>query len=116
MPSIKDVAKEAGVSTATVSRTFTTPSLINEHTHKRVMEAARQLNYQPGRLRAPRGQSRQTSKTRDAIGFQFFAAEPGDTLQSNMFYAPVLSGAQNEADKQGLHLLLHTTDRRRFVE
>lgn len=119
MASIRDVAKEAGVSPATVSRAFTTPDLINEETHKRVMEAARLLDYRPPRLRAAaRARTAAVRRpvappVRDAIGFQFFSATStaGDTLASNTFYAPVLSGAQAEASALGLHLLVHTTDR-----
>lgn len=110
MSSIHEVAKQAGVSTATVSRTFSSPDLINEQTQKRVLEVAKRLNYQPRRQRTLA--ARTLSPITDAIGFQFFAAEATDTLSSNHFYAPVLSGAQAEAASLGLHLLLHTTDRR----
>jgi Transcriptional regulators len=130
MASIRDVAKEAGVSPATVSRTFTSPSLLNEETQKRVLDAARRLNYQPPRLRparistprrgAPRNGDAEfrsgDAVPRDAIGFQFFAANPGDPLFSNNFYAPVLAGAQAEASALGLHLLVHTTDRHQVAQ
>lgn len=116
MPSINDVAKKAGVSTATVSRTFSAPGLINEQTQKRVLEAARQLNYQPRRLRLARSSVNSAATQRDAIGFQFFAAAPSDSLLSNSFYAPVLAGAQAEASALGMHLLLHTTDRHQFSQ
>ena len=115
MASIRDVAREAGVSPATVSRTFTSPGLINEQTQKRVLAVANQLNYFPPRLRTPRAKSTtaipRMSQPHNAIGFQFFAAEQNDTLGSNTFYAPVLAGAQAEAATLGLHLLVHTTDR-----
>jgi LacI family repressor for deo operon, udp, cdd, tsx, nupC, and nupG len=111
VPSINDVARLAGVSTATVSRTFREPSLINAQTQKRVLDVARELNYEPRRARAPRKSSREQTAVATAIGFQFFASSPGDALLSNMFYAPVLAGAQAEAAAQGLHLLIHATDR-----
>jgi DNA-binding LacI/PurR family transcriptional regulator len=128
MASIRDVAKEAGVSPATVSRTFTTPGLINAQTQQRVLAAARQLDYSPPRLRAPRlapspirgltSRDHASSLLRptpsvDAIGFQFFSAttSPYDTLATNTFYTPVLFGAQAETARLGLHLLMHTTDR-----
>lgn len=103
----------AGVSTATVSRTFSAPNLINAQTQERVLEAAKQLDYQPrrGRVSVP-ALNRRVGTAADAIGFQFFAAVPGDVLISNTFYAPVLAGAQAEASLLGMHLLLHTTDRR----
>ena len=57
MANIRDVARAAGVSPATVSRTFATPNLINAQTQKRVMEIARQLNYRPPRLRSAKGET-----------------------------------------------------------
>ena len=52
----------------------------------------------------------------DTIGFQFFAAtdDPYDTLITNNFYAPILSGAQAEASDLGVNLLVSTTTRNRF--
>lgn len=44
---IQKVAKEAGVSVATVSRTFNYPDQVSEKTRLRVQEAAAQLNYFP---------------------------------------------------------------------
>ena len=119
MANIRDVARAAGVSPATVSRTFATPNLINAQTQKRVIEIARQLNYRPPRLRSakvgvPAAKSvSATVSARDAIGFQFFTAtdSPYDTLAGNNFYGPVFAGAMEEASNLGLHLLVHTTNR-----
>jgi len=47
MSRIKDVAKVAGVSTATVSRVLANHSRVKEETRRRVMEAVEQLNYRP---------------------------------------------------------------------
>ncbi|MES2461898.1 MAG: LacI family DNA-binding transcriptional regulator [Armatimonadota bacterium] len=118
MANIRDVAMAAGVSPATVSRTFTTPNLINANTQKRVIEVARQMNYRHPRLRNARSSGTAAGtpaavSTRDAIGFQFFSAtdSPYDTLAGNTFYAPVFAGAMEEASSLGLHLLVHTTTR-----
>ena len=43
--SIQDVAEQAGVSIATVSRTFTLPDKVLPETRKKVLEAARELDY-----------------------------------------------------------------------
>lgn len=125
MPSIQDVAEKAGVSVATVSRSFRTPELLTEETKRRVVEAARQLNYTPRRTRAAgtagEGGAADSAEggagreAPDAIGFQFLADRPTDTLQSNTFYAPMLMGAQEAAAEAGLHLLVHTTDRHRLA-
>jgi LacI family transcriptional regulator len=118
MANIRDVARAAGVSPATVSRTFAAPNLINVQTQKRVIEIARQLNYRPPRLRSAKGDAvaKSTSaavSARDAVGFQFFTAtdSPYDTLSGNTFYASVFAGAMEEASALGLHLLVHTTSR-----
>ncbi len=119
MASIHEVAKKAGVSTATVSRTFSAPDLISQETRGRVLEAARVLNYRPRGSRAPLPEldtwdlsGPVPEAARDYIGFQFFSAEPEDTLSTNAFYLPMLSGAQSEAANLGMHLLLHESDRR----
>ncbi len=44
-PTIKDVAKVARVSTATVSRTLKRPELVSPETRNRVLEAVRESNY-----------------------------------------------------------------------
>jgi len=117
MNSIREVAKQAGVSAATVSRAFNTPELISETTHKRVLEAADRLDYRPLRARVrkagPAAQAAAPAET--FIGFQFFSASPGDLLQANAFYAPILAGAQAEASALGMHLLVHTTDRHQLA-
>lgn len=119
MNSIREVAKQAGVSTATVSRAFNTPELISPPTHKRVLEVADRLNYRPLRARARRGEA--VSRTAVAplaeafIGFQFFGANSYDLPQANPFYAPLLAAAQQEAASRGLHLLVSTTDRHQLA-
>ncbi len=45
-PTIKDVAKLAKVSPATVSRTLQQPNIVAEETRKRIFKAIKQLNYQ----------------------------------------------------------------------
>ncbi|MBC7806216.1 MAG: LacI family DNA-binding transcriptional regulator, partial [Akkermansiaceae bacterium] len=122
MSSIREVAKHAGVSPATVSRAFGTPSLINEHTKMRVFASARTLEYHPPRLSGSSTKSGTQVRNRselllpDTIGFQFFTLTENsfDTLSANTFYAPVLSGAQAEASELGINLLVHTTSRHRL--
>lgn len=47
MPTIRDVAKEAGVSISTVSRVLNNEDIVNEETKKKVLEATEKLNYSP---------------------------------------------------------------------
>lgn len=46
-PTLDDVARQAGVSTATVSRCLNTPDRVVERTRQRVMSAVEQLGYTP---------------------------------------------------------------------
>ncbi|MBC8135364.1 MAG: LacI family DNA-binding transcriptional regulator [Fibrella sp.] len=124
MSNIRDVAKEAGVSTATVSRTFTSPQHGHTQTQKKVLEAARRLGYRPrqdqrsrrsGQDDLPANVSFSRPGLRDIIGFQFLAAGPNDSISSNAFYGPILLGAEKEASALGLHMLVNTTDRHAFA-
>jgi DNA-binding LacI/PurR family transcriptional regulator len=47
MANIKDIAKKAGVSTATVSRVLNGHPYVSERSRPAVEEAIRQLNYTP---------------------------------------------------------------------
>lgn len=49
-PTITDVAAEAGVAASTVSRSFTHPGRVNEHTRAHVLEVAARLGYAPSPL------------------------------------------------------------------
>ncbi|HEX6047826.1 MAG TPA: LacI family DNA-binding transcriptional regulator, partial [Gemmatimonadaceae bacterium] len=63
MATIKDVAREAGVSVATVSRAFNESGPVSDETRQRIREVAARLQY------APHGGARSliTNKT-SAIG------------------------------------------------
>ncbi|WP_119067164.1 LacI family DNA-binding transcriptional regulator [Rubrobacter indicoceani] len=50
MTSIKDVAREAGVSVATVSRTFSGAQPVSEKVKERVRDSARKIGYRPNAL------------------------------------------------------------------
>ena len=50
MATSKDVAKLAGVSIATVSRTFTKRNTVSERTAQRVLDAAKKLDYTPDNI------------------------------------------------------------------
>src|SRR5882724_2018776 len=94
VPSIFEIAKQAGVSASTVSRTFNSPHLINNETRQRVLEVAQRLNYSPLRQRVAR---EQRAAATGVIDFHFFAERADDTLQGNAFYSQVLAGAMAEA-------------------
>ncbi|MCI8855216.1 MAG: LacI family transcriptional regulator [Clostridiaceae bacterium] len=50
MATIKDIAKTAHVSTATVSRVLNTPDAVSEERRRRVLQAIERLNYTPNAL------------------------------------------------------------------
>jgi LacI family transcriptional regulator len=110
MSSIHEVAKQAGVSPATVSRTFRTPDLLSHQTRRRVLDVAAQLNYAP-RPHGPRTAVLESvSEVAQALGFLFFASD-ADSVQINEFYATMLGGAQAEAGQWGRHLIMRTASR-----
>lgn len=47
---IKDIARHAGVSTATVSRTLRNPELVSQKTRDKVMSSVNQCNYRPNQM------------------------------------------------------------------
>ena len=49
-PTIYDVSRLSGVSTATVSRAFTAPDRVREETRRKVLAAAEALGYQPSAI------------------------------------------------------------------
>jgi LacI family transcriptional regulator len=61
MATIRDVAKLAGVSVATVSRVLNQNGYVNEETEKRVRRAIKELNYKPNEV--ARTLFKKTSKT-----------------------------------------------------
>lgn len=105
--SIKDVAKEAGVSTSTVSYVLnSTPTeTISEETSKRVMAAVQKLGY------VPNLNARSLSSSRsNLIGVLIPQTEPGkEFMFSNPFYGDLLSSIEYTARQHGYHLLLSGT-------
>ena len=105
--SIKDVAREAGVSASTVSYVLNcNPSeTISAETTQRVREAAKRLNYVPN-LNARSLSSRRSN----LIGVVIPQTEPGkEFMFSNPFYGELLSAIEYTARTNGYHLLLSGT-------
>lgn len=103
---LKDVAKYAGVSSATVSYVLNGKSSISEGTRQRVLEAVQALNYVPD-LNA-RGLSMRDSRL---IGVMVPQTEPGDRLMfQNSFYSEVLGSIEYYARQNGYHILISATD------
>lgn len=84
-PSIRDVARLANVSVATVSRAFAEPGLVRDETLQRVLAIAEELRYRPSRA----ARSLTTGKTGN------IAVVVPDL--ANPFFPAILKGAQARA-------------------
>ena len=100
MSSIKDVARLAGVSTATVSRTLAEPEKVSEATRTKVQSAIKRSGYVRNELaRSFRMQSTQT--------ILVLVPDIG-----NPFYSLIIQGLEEVAQKHGYRLLLGDTQNR----
>lgn len=98
MATIKDVAKEAGVSVATVSRVLNGTDRVRSETVTAVQNAIEKLNYHPNFL----GRTLRRLET-----MKILVVLP--TI-SNQFYSRVIRGIQSVAMQQGYHVMLVTTE------
>lgn len=103
MTTIKDVAREAGVSIATVSRVLNDVGPVGEDTRKHVQLVARRLKYVPSAI----GRSLSTKRT-DAIGLllpdlfgEFFSEvlRGSDLIAQQSHYHLVVSSSHNNRDE-----------------
>ncbi len=97
MTTIKDVAREAGVSVATVSRVLNESAVVSEQTRRNVREVAERLNYWPNGV----ARSLITSRTQ-ALGVML-----PDLFGE--FYSEILRGMDCTGRKAGLHLLVSSS-------
>lgn len=98
MTSIKDVAKAAGVSTATVSRVIANNAPIKAETRERVLEAISQLNYRPNLI----ARSLRVQKS----------AKIGLVVSDirNPFFTAIGRAVEDAAYEQGYSVLMCNTD------
>ncbi|MCL5073517.1 MAG: LacI family transcriptional regulator [Actinobacteria bacterium] len=94
MTNIKDVAKLAGVSIASVSRYLNSPEVVKPSTRKNIQEAIKELNYRPSDI--AQSMRNQTSK--------YIALVLEEV--SNPFYTEVLNGAEECALKNGFNIVV----------
>jgi LacI family transcriptional regulator len=102
--SIKDVAKIAGVSTATVSHTINNTRFVSEDIRKKVIAAMAQLGYHPNLV--ARSLRRQKSKT---IGLMIPDI-------SNFVYTSVAEGVEGKLRESGYHVILSNSHDKLGVE
>lgn len=96
-PSILDIARDAGVSPATVSRAFNRPDLLRPDTLRRIESIARQSGFRPNRV----GSSLRSGNTR-TIGLVL------PTL-CNPVFAECFEGAERHAHANGYSVMVSTT-------
>ena len=94
---ISDVARLAGVSTATVSHTINSTRYVSGETKEKVYQAIRQLGYTPDAS----ARSFRTGKKK-TIGF----IVPDI---SNKFFGTIIESAENYLSAQGYHLIIANT-------
>lgn len=93
---VKDVAKAAGVSVATVSRAFNLPDTVSDEARKLVLEVAKGLGYRPN----PAAKALRLQRT-FMVGAVFPTTDYG-------FYARLLSAFQDEMHQAGYLSVLLT--------
>lgn len=98
MATIKDVAKLANVSVATVSRVINSDPKVKAETKEIVQVAIRELNYAPNLL----GRNLRRSYTKNILVLL-------PTI-SNQFYSAIIKGIRQEAYKEGYNVMLGITD------
>jgi len=97
MSTIRDVAKEAGLSTGTVSKALSAPKTVTPKNLAKVQLAIKKLNYKPNMLS------------------QMFRNKQSQTIIvlvpdiANLFFAQVISGIELVAQKNGYRVLLGDT-------
>jgi LacI family transcriptional regulator len=96
--SIKDVAKYAGVSTATVSHVINQTRFVSEETRQKVLAAIETLNYQPSAI--ARGLATNATQT---IGLIISDV-------TNPFFTAVARGVEDEITRHGYHTIFCNTD------
>ncbi|MBU1377177.1 MAG: LacI family transcriptional regulator [Alphaproteobacteria bacterium] len=97
MATIQDVARSAGVSTATVSRVLSAPELVAENTRQKVMTAVTALGYAPN----------QAAKMLRTLKTEKILVTVPDI--SNPFFSQVIRGVEQAAQAAGYSVLLGDT-------
>ncbi|MGE7218415.1 LacI family DNA-binding transcriptional regulator [Priestia koreensis] len=98
MATIRDVAKAAGVSVATVSRVLNDTGYVHQDTRKRVAKAIKELNYSPNEV--ARSLYKRESRL---IGLLL----PDIT---NPFFPELARGVEDEVHRQGFRVILGNSD------
>ncbi len=96
---IRDIAEYVGLSPATVSMVLNNRPGFSDETRERVMEAARQLNYQPTSTKRSVDQS-------ESLPFVIFKRH-GEVVAETPFFASLIEAIEGEAKNNGYNLSIH---------
>ncbi|MFF7330081.1 LacI family DNA-binding transcriptional regulator [Streptomyces sp. NPDC090306] len=99
-PTIKEVAAEAGVSTAAVSQAFNGKGRLSGATRQRILDAALRLGWSPS---APAAALR-SARTRTLA---LVVRRPTDVLGADPHFSELITGIEGELAPRGYGLLLH---------
>ena len=97
MPNIYEVARRAGVSTATVSRVLSRPDVVAPETRKKVLQEVERLGFTPNFVAA---------NLRSFRTFKLLVTVPDI---SNPFFSQILQGIEEAAQRRGYAVLLGDT-------
>ena len=97
MTTIRDVAKEAGLSTGTISKALSHPERVSKKNLEKVEAAILKLNYKPNML---------AQKFRSNTANTIVVMVPDI---ANLFFAKVISGIESVAQRAGYNVLLGDT-------
>jgi DNA-binding LacI/PurR family transcriptional regulator len=97
MANLRDVARKAGVSTATVSRALSDPDCVRPRTRARVLQVVRQLRYRPN----PHARDLRGGRSR-TVGLVVSNLE-------NPFFLDMYHYLEQEAVRQGYEIVVEST-------
>lgn len=98
MSRIKDVAKVAGVSTATVSRVLANHARVKEETRQKVLSAVEQLNYRPNLIA-------RSLRVQKSVKIGLLVSDV-----RNPFFTAISRAVEDAAYEQGYSVLMCNTD------
>lgn len=112
-PTIYDVAREAGVSPATVSRVMNHYSQVKRDTSEKVIAAMKKLNFQRNEAKSvPQLLGSSVNRALPSNQPRVFLLSVPHTASSP--YSAFIEGAQTAAQKNGHHLLINSTPVNRY--
>lgn len=104
MTTIRDIARKAGVSVATVSRVMNGYAGVNEATKEKVLKVTRELSYRPNAVA-------RSLVTRRSWSFGVFYLDPVNSDLRHPFFQDVLDGFKRRVGQEGYDLLVFNNQR-----